>query len=247
MANILEGISSNVGSQIWSGMGDVLFLIVLILGLVFLFIAIGFLVWWKSYNLNVKIYVPVGQVALSKTKTNDIKKKVSDGKYRDAQNLIGNDVQFDYIRYKRTHAKFTIIKGTQYFVTFSPMRRLAPIPLWLQYDDGIHLLQLSKDILVPIRKPNVVMQINKQVTIDIEADAQWKTWNNMMADRVNNKYQDLDAQRKVVFYFVVGIIALTLLGGFIIYITYKSATKGYDAAGQLANAIGKLSGGAPPV
>jgi phage pi2 protein 07 len=199
--------------------------------------------WWKSYNYNVKIYVPVGQMELTKKELEEIKSKspTAQSKYLEEKNL-----KFNYLGYKRTHGKYTSVKGTPMFVTFNPNRKLPSIPLTLLYDDGIHLIQISRDILVPIKKPNTVLEVGKSVSIAIEDDNQWRLWNNQMADRVNNKFQDIDAQKKVVFYFVVGIVAMVLLGGLILWLVYKSSVKGYGAGEKIATAINQYTGNSVP-
>ena len=114
------------------------------------------------------------------------------------------------------------------------------------YDDGIYLLKLSKELYIPIQKPKTTVHIGEATSISVASDNKWRVWNNLMADRINNKYQDIDAQKKVVFYFVIGIVAMVLVGGFILWLIYSSANRGWEAADKFNEFAGKLLGGETP-
>lgn len=114
------------------------------------------------------------------------------------------------------------------------------------YDDGVHLVRLSRDILIPIPKPEITLEVGENVSLSVDKDIQWKAWNNMMADRINNKYQDLDAQKKIAFYFITGIVAMVLIGGFLLWLIFRLSTKGIIAADKFSNVVQGLLGGRGP-
>lgn len=244
MANILASVGGGVGTFIESSIGNVLTVIVIFLVVILIFGLAFFLFWWKSYDVRVKIYRPVGQVKM--TDEEMVELKYESDPEEALKKLKERSVRFDYLRFRVTHGKHTKVKGAPYFQTFRPMRKLAPIPLTMMYDDGIHLVQLSRDILVPIQKPNITLEVGKNVSITVEEDVQWKTWNNMMADRINNKYQDLDAQRKIAFYFIVGIVGIVLIGGFILWLIYRLSVKGITFDDRLSDFAKGLVGGNTP-
>lgn len=243
MVELLGGIGQGISGFIESSLGNILTVIVIVLVVVLFFGFIFLFIWWKGFNIKVKIYEPVGQTPLDHNEK--VKLKYENSKEA-LDKLKEKKVKFDYIKYKRTHGKFTTIKGSQYFVTFMPMRRLPPIPMTMLYDNGVHLVRLSRDIMIPIPKPNITLEVGKNVSLSVEEDVQWKAWNNMMADRINNKFQDLDVQKRIAFYFITGIVAIVLLGGFLLWLIYRSSTKGMIVADKFSDVVQGLLGGRTP-
>lgn len=243
MADILGQAGSYLGKFGWESMGNILVVVVIFFFLIVLFIAIFLFMWWKSFNLKVMIYEPIGQVPLSDEELDKIKEEAKDGKDK---TLKEKKIHFSNIRYKRTHGKFIVSKGNPFFQTFFPFRKHEPVPMQFMYDDGIYLLKLSKELFIPFEKPKTTVVIGEETSISVASDNKWRVWNNMMADRINNKYQDIDAQKRVTFYFVTGIVALVLVGGFILWLIYSSANRGWDAAKQFNEFAGKLLSGGPP-
>jgi len=242
MANILSSVGGGVQNFLYSGLGNILSVVVILLAVILFFGIVFLFFWYKSYDVKVNIYQPVGQVPMSEDDVIRLK-KIKDSEER-LKKIKSSGVRFDYLRRKKTHGKHTKVKGVQHFQTFMPMRKLPPVPLTLMYDDGVHLVQLSRDILIPIPKPNMSLVVGKNVSLSVEEDIQWKTWNNMMADRINNKYQDLDAQRKIAFYFIVGIVGLVLIGGFLLWLIYNMARR--DLTVNFDERLVKLISGEAP-
>jgi len=247
MADIFSSMGASIGNFAWSSVGNIVSVIVIFLIIIVAFGILFFLMWWKSFNYNVKLYEPIGQ-QLSKEDLAELK-----GKTPEEVNSIleTKKIRFNHIRYKVTHGRYATIKGVQQFNTFMPAVRLAPVPLNLLYDDGIHLLKLSRDLFVPIKRPEVIIELNANMSIFVEEAQQWQNFNNLLADRINNKYQDLGVQQKIVFYFVVGIVAMVLVGGFVIWLIYKAQEKNLknnlvvaDAFNSVANKI--IVGGNTP-
>ena len=237
MADLFGSIGRSIGGFAWSSLGNILTVIIIVLAVIIFFAVIFVFMWWKSFNIRVKIYKPVGQIPFNPDEIHQ--EELS-------QKLKDNKVRFDYIHFRRTHGKYATIKGCQYFITFLPMRKVPPIPMTLLYDDGVHLVQLSRDILVPIPKPKITLEVDENVNIAVEEDTQWKVWNNMIADRINNKYQDLDVQKRIAFYFISGIVAIVLLGGFLLWLIYRTSTEGYKVANRFSDVVQGLLGGEVP-
>ena len=243
MANIMDQAGSYLGKFGWESMGNILVVVVIFFFLLVFFGLIFLFMWWKSFNYNVRIYEPIGQIPLSEEELVDIKEETKTGENK---TLIEKQIRFSNIKYKKTHGKFVVSKGNPFFRTFLPFRRHEPVPMEFMYDDGIYLLKLSKELFIPFKKPKTTVIIGEQTSISVASDNRWRVWNNMMADRINNKYQDIDAQKKVAFYFVTGIVALVLVGGFILWLIYSSANRGFDAAESFNQFAGKLLGGEAP-
>ena len=211
----------------------------------FVLVAFGivwFLVWWKSYHIKVKIYEPFGQVKLTRDDYIKIREELKEGKINA---LEKKNIKFESIKYTRTHGKFMTKKGTSYFALVRPLKKLEPIPLELLFDDGVHLLRISKNILIPIPKPKTFIGVGENVSLAVTDINKWQSWNNQMADRINNKYQDIDAQKKIMVYFIIGIVAMVVIGGFILWLIYSSINKGISAADTLSNIADKFQGNAP--
>ncbi len=244
MASLIDGVGKGINDLLFKGMGNTLPIIVILLAVILFFGVIFAFIWWKGFNIKVKIYEPMGQTPLTPKEQAVIKSEKDSTKL--IKKLKEKEVKFNHIKYKTTHGKFTTIKGTQYFVTFNPLRRLPPIPMTLLYDDGVHLVRLSRDIFVPIPKPEIVLVVGENVSISVEEDIQWKAWNNLMADRINNKYQDLDAQKKIALYFISGIVALVLIGGFLLWLIFKLSSQNLIVADKFSNVVEGLLGGKGP-
>lgn len=239
MPNIIEGLGSSIGGFAWGSMGQIVFWVTTITGVIVLFIGIWFFMWWKSFNLDVKIYEPIGLIQLSEKE----KQEIAKGK-RDI--LKEKNLKFDMIRYHKTHGKYSTIKGSPFFRTFMPLKKHEPIPMEFMFNDGIHMIRLSKDVFIPIPRPKTEIEIGENITISIKKNNRWRLWNNMMAERINRKYQDMDAQKKMVLYFVVGIVAIVVVGCVILWFIYSSANKGWDAAEKFNAVANSLVGGNKP-
>lgn len=244
MANLMQGVGQGFNDLIWGSLGNTLPIIVILLVIVLFFAGVFVLIWWKGFNIKVKIYEPAGQVPLDTEEQIEMKHEKDPSKL--LKKLKEKKIKFNQIKYKRTHGKFATIKGSQYFVTFMPMRKLPPVPMTLLYDNGVHLVRLSRDIFVPVPKPDIELEIGQNVSLSVEEDIQWKVWNNMMADRINNKYQDLDAQKRIAVYFISGIVAIVLLGGFLLWLIYRLSTRGLIVADKFSSVVEGLLGGNPP-
>ena len=110
------------------------------------------------------------------------------------------EFKFDYMKKRITHGKYTSHKGTSYFSMFLPLKKIKPIPIQLMYSDGIFLIQLSKEIFIPIPRPSFVIHVGQNISISVAEQQEWLTWSNMMADRINAKYQNPDAEKKQTLY-----------------------------------------------
>lgn len=243
MADILATFGSQIGTFSWAGMGQIVFIItIFLLGLILIGI-IMFILWWKSYYLQVKVYEPYGQVNFTDKELRDIKEE---GKQGLSKTLTKKDIKFDTIKIKRTHGKFLTTKGNPYFATFMPFRKHEPVPMEMLFDDGIHLLRISRELFIPIPKPKTIVSVGEAISISVTENNRWKVWNNMQAEKINSKYQDTDVLKRATLYFVVGIVALVLIGGFILWLMYSSANKGWDAAEKFNTVAESLLGGNKP-
>lgn len=242
MASLLSEVSSGFSTFSWGSIGQIAFAVTLVLGIILFFVTLFLFVWWKSFYIKTTIFEPYGQVELTKE---EIAQAVLEAKEGKTDMLKSKKVRFDMFKKKVTHSKYVTIKGTPFFNTFMPFRRIEPVPMELMFDSGVYLLKLNKEIMIPIVKPKTIIEIDEAVTLTVADNNQWQAWNNMMADRINNKYQDTDAQKKMVMYFVIGIVAIVLVGGFLLWLIYQSVNKGYGAADKLADAANALGGVSP--
>lgn len=243
MPNMIDQLGQSFSAFGWGSMGTITLIISIFLLVILLFGGFFLFMWWKSFYIKVKIYEPYGQIDMDRETAIKIINESREGKH---DTLQSSNIQFDMFKKRNTHGKFTKIKGTPYFNTFMPFKRIEPIPMEYMFDDGVHLLRLSKEVLLPIPKPKTLINVGQAVSISIQDNNQWQAWNNMMADRINNKYQDIDAQKKAVMYFVIGIVAMVLIGGFILWLIYSSVNKGFDAADKFNAVADSLIGGGVP-
>lgn len=244
MANVLSSAGATFEGMIGGSVGNILWIVVIFLFLIIFFAGLWFLMWWKSFSYTVKIYEPTGMVNLTPEEAQYLNKLDE----KEMEKVLANrNIKFDRLKYKKTHGKFISVKGSQYFQTIMPLLKHEPIPAEMMYDDGIHLLKLSKSVFLPIPRPKTIVNVGEHVSISIADNNRWLVWNNMMAERVNAKYQDLDAQKKVAMYFVVGIVATVLVGGFIIWMIYLSTKQGYKVADKFSAVVNQLTAGSKPI
>lgn len=227
---IFSDLGNSISNMAWSGLGNVALTIAIILFIIIIFCLIWFFMFWKSFDINVKVYTPFGQPYLDSRAAIELEKGLT-------------DIKINRIKYKRTHGKYVTVKGTQYFRTFMPFKLHKPIPMNMIFHDGVHLLKLSREIYVPIHSPDPIVEVNKEAVIAVNNDYEWRMWNNMMSEKINMRYQDLDIQKKVVMYIIIGIVVITLFGGFTIWIIYSTSTKGLTAADKLNSFATNLIGG----
>lgn len=240
MANLLDQVGTSVGDFSWASIGQIGLVITIFFGALIIIGGVLLLMWWKSFYIKVRVYEPYGQIDLSPEEEAYILAKSKD---KDYDYMNDKKIQFDMIRIKSTHGKYITYKGAPSFHTFMPFRKHEPIPIELMFNDGIHLLRLSREVFIPIPKPKTIINVGENVSLTVQDNNKWQTWNNMMADRINNKYQDIDAQKKAITYFVIGIVAMVLIGGFILWLIYSSANKGLEAADKLNMVADSLIGG----
>lgn len=224
MADIIQTMTSQVGNMTWGSLGGVLFIFIIFFILLVIFGGAGLFMWWKSYNLKVTIFQPLGQELI----TEEEKKAIEEDAAKGITHPKLRKIIFDYMKKRVTHGKYTSIKGTAYFTLFMPLKKIKPVPLQLMYHDGVYLMQLSKDVYIPIPRPNFHIHIGDNMSISVAEQQEWVTWSNMMAERINAKWQNPDAGQKQTFYFVVGILAMVVIGGLILWLIYESAKKGLD-------------------
>jgi len=238
MANIIDQVGGTLGEFGWASMGNITLVIAIF---VFIIIFIGIIIlftWWKSFNISVRIYEPLGQIPLDDEDLGKVKGQTSKER---KEFLNKKTICFDNVSFKKTHGKHLKSKGTPYFQTFFPLKKHEPIPMEFMYDNGVHLLRLSRDLFIPLYKPKTIVKIGEEVSISVSDHNRWVLFNNLMADRINNRYQDVDLQKKITLYFVTGIVVMVLIGGFILWLIYSSINKGMD----VYSTLGTLMGGGP--
>lgn len=238
MPSIIDQVGSSLGSFGWSSMGNIVLVITVIFTVIIIIIIIMLFLWWKSFNIQVKIYEPMGQIPLD---DKDLEKAKEQTPEENKELINKKKITFDNISFKKTHGKHITKKGTPYFQTFFPLKKHEPIPMEFMYDNGVHLLRLSRDLFIPLIKPKTVIQIGEEVSISVSDHNRWVLFNNLMADRINNRYQDVDLQKKITLYFVTGIVVMVLIGGFILWLIYASIDKGID----VYSSLNILMGGGP--
>lgn len=234
--SIIDQASSSLGGLAWGSLGQALFIFIIFFAVILVVGIISFMIWWKSYNINVTIFTPMGQVQMSDEELKVLQDEVLAGK---TPNVL-KTIRFDYIKKRRTHGKHISHRGTAFFALFVPLKKIKPVSLEYIYNDGVFLLQLSRDIFIPIVRPSFVVTVAQNVSISVAEQQEWISWSNMMADRINAKYQNPDMEKKQTLYFVIGICAMVIIGSLLLWLIYQSAKKGLDVKGwadELANTI----------
>lgn len=227
MGNILNSVGNSLSSFTWTNIGTALLVVFVMFIMIIIFAVIFFIMWWKGYNLVTHIYEPLGQINLTDKEIEEIKKQAKKG---DQSLLKEKKIRFDVIKHRKTHGKHDTIKGTPYFFTFMPHRKIEPIPMELMFNDGIHLLRISRELFIPIPKPNTIISVAENVSISVSEHNKWVTWNNLMSERINQKYRDLDAQKKMVVTGIAIIAGVVIVGCVILWFIYNSVNKGFSAA-----------------
>lgn len=243
MANLLDQVGAGISGFTWESLGWILLVFGVFIFLILVFAAVFLFMWYNSFNLRVKIYEPRGQVQMTQEDINKIYSEVAQGK---SDTLKQKGIKFDLINIKKTKGKHLTQKGTPYFQTFIPLRKMQPVPMELMFNDGIHLLRLSREIFVPIPKPETDINVGGNVSISVTDHNQWTGWSQMMAEKINSKYTDVDTQKRAMMYFVIGIAAMVIVGGIILWLIYLSAKKGLDAADKLGAVADSLVQGQKP-
>lgn len=239
MANILGDAFSGIGTWSSASFWNIIFAVAIIFLTLVVLGGVAFFLYWKSFKYNVYIYRPFGQKSLSDKELGEIKKEGIKG-------VKERKIAFDNLRTKKTHGKYVKVKGTPFFALFSPFKKIESVPLERLYDNGIHLLQLSQDLFIPIEKPNTSLEVGENISLSIKENDRWITWNNMMADKINRRYPDVEAQKRTTLYVIVGLVLITILGCTMLYLVYRASTRGIDVGQDVANALNNVGGGVRP-
>lgn len=221
---IVDTVGQSLGGFAWASLGQALFIFIIFFIVLFIFGFLSFFIWYKSYNVKVTIFQPLGQVAFTEEELKEMQEEAAKG----IKSSRLKEIKFDYIKKRTTHGKYNTIKGVAYFCMFMPLKKIKPVPLTLMYNTGVYLIQLSRDVFIPVQKPSFVITVYENVSISVAEQQEWISWSNMMADRINAKYQNPDADKKQTLYFVIGIAAMVIVGGLILWFIYSSAKKGLD-------------------
>ena len=248
--SMIDTLGSSIKGFAWQSMGQVVFVIVLAMALILMFSMFFLFIWYKSFNIKATIFKPLGQEKLSKE---DIEKLKASNLPAEEKSKILREGQifFDYTKKKITHGRHIKTKGNTFFQLFMPLRKLEPIASDYMFYDGVYLLQLSPDVYIPISRPKTRILVDENVSIAIADNNRWQVWHNLNQVKINNRFQDLDIQKKIVLYFVLGLVIMLALGAFILWAIYASSTKhleGVDLFIKWANANINMGGGqTPPV
>lgn len=221
---IVDNLGSSIGSFAWGQLGNALFIFIIFFTVLIVVGFVSFFMWWKSFNVKVHVYRPLGQVKFTDLEMQEIQEAVNRGEI----SPLMKNIKFDYMVKRTTHGKDTTSRGTAYFSLFMPLKKIKPVPLQFRFHDGVHLVQLSKDIFIPVPRPSFVISVAQNVSISVAEQQEWISWSNLMADRINAKYQDPDHEKKQILYFVIGIAAMVIIGGLLLWLIYQSAKKGMD-------------------
>jgi len=231
---VLDQAGSAISGLGWGSIGIIVTTIAVIMGMLLLVGAVALFLWWKTFDISVKIYAPFGQINLTEQ---EIKKMQIEAKYNKQDTIKAKNLKFDMIKFKRTHGKYVTKKGASYFSTFIPLRKHEPVPMELLFNDGVHMLRLAKDVYIPIPRPEFVIGVSEKTILSVKDNNDWRLFNNMMAERINMRYTPAAEAKRMTAYFVIGIIAIVLIGGFLLYLLYSAGNRSSEVAQQLTGLL----------
>lgn len=242
MANIISSVGGSLKGFGWATIGNVLLILMIFMIVLVVIGGVLFFLWFRSFNIRVKIFEPMGQVI--EADVQDIKNL--DTAEERIQKIKDKNIRFDNINVRKTKGKYIKDKTKTFFKTLMPLRNHEPVPMEYTYEDGINFMKLSKDVFIPIPKPKTSVVVGENTSISVSNDNRWRVWSAMMSEQVNNKYQDIDIQKKVTLYIVTGIVAMTLLGGFLLWLIYSSSNRGFEALDNFKKATDNILGSGGP-
>lgn len=240
--SIIDTVGSSFGSFAWGSLGNMLFIFIIFFFVLIVVGGMAWIMWWKSYNTKVHIFRPLGQIKFTEQEIREINAATEKGETHASMRSI----KFDFLKRKTTHGKDITQRGTSYFALFMPLKKIKPVPLQLRFNDGIYLIQLSRDIFIPVPRPSFVISVMENVSISVAEQQEWISWSNLMADRINAKFQDPDHEKKQILYFVIGIAAMVIIGGFLLWLIYQSAKKGMDTKNMISAFTQSIQQGVVP-
>lgn len=120
------------------------------------------------------------------------------------------------------------------------------IPQEYIYPEGIYFVQIGKEFIA-IKKPS--LESEKGFVIKLSSFQSWKESNFILFKKYRAKFADKDKEMRIFAFFIIVVIALTILTGFILWLSFKAASGQHADAQLLANAIEagtKTIAGGPP-
>jgi len=220
------GISSNM---------IMILIIVSIVGIIFLITA--FFGWRSSFNEKVRIYRPYGHYDI------ETLKNIYESKTTEERNaaLKKHSIKYESVGYKKTLGKFIKRKGISYFALFSPMVKIEPIPNEFKYDDGFHLLQLASGIFIPIHKPQTIIEVGANISLSILEENAWRQWNVSESLEIDKRFKEESRERKIILMFIIGIVAIIIIGGLLFWLQYMMMSKGMFTLGSQLESFRKAT------
>ena len=202
----------------------IVFAILFISGIV---IALGIFIWIKmTYKTKIHYFQVYGN---PKTINNE------DGSF--SVDITGCTISQE----KMTTGKSIKKKGVHYFQILRPRTRTPQIPQSMITQDGIYFLMINNDF-IPIYKPTTQY---KEVGTTTMSDTiiklydlnGWIARRKLMIIETEQKYPERDVQIRIFALFIVAMICVVVIFGFMMWLSYKLHNKSVDKADALVNAI----------
>lgn len=141
---------------------------------------------------------------------------------------------------KKDRGREVKIKGVQRFSLLKARKKIQPIDYTLRYPDGIWMLRISKDLFVPIKRPDIGNSIDLEMPHhDLDL------WEESAEAEIRRRTQDEDLMKKQVYLTVAIIIGAFVLAGIIIWLSMtfagNSINNALDKVAPLTENLQKLT------
>lgn len=125
-------------------------------------------------------------------------------------------------------------------------KKTGYIPQEYIYPEGIYFIKIGTEYIA-IKKPSIDME--KGFLVRLDSFNTWKETNFIMFKKYRQKFADKDTQLRMFAFAIIAIIAVVILAGFVLWLSFKAVTSTHGDAQILASAIEagtkRLAGGAP--
>ena len=188
---------------------------------------LGVYFYWLGFKYKVKIYEPISN--LTKEEILNIKGMTEE---QQAEYIEAKRVIFSSMNFKKTKGKFIKRKGAVQFSLFMPFKRIQNISSEFIYEDGIHLLKLSMDCYLPIKKPKFFCVANKDTLYDLVSENKWDIMDVKINREIEERYKDPDKEKRITLIIIVGIVAMVIVGGLLLWFITMAGNKNADLLAQ---------------
>lgn len=139
---------------------------------------------------------------------------------------------------KSRRARFFTKAGVTRMSIMSPSKKTMPIaPDYIYHEGTVDIVYFAVfgNAYIPIKRPT--LNTEKHIVLDIHDIEAWKEWANLEIEHLNRRLPEKDVQIRIFALFIVAVVCITVLVGFVLWLSYRNTDKVIGKIDNLGNFI----------